>query len=164
MRPPDEVAAGIERELELARYLVDRGYNILVFDFRGHGQSGGNFISYGIRERFDVLAAISWIRANHQPESQRLFPVGQQRRKHTSASPGTFDRVRFANVRESANALLRPETPNRRHCRADRASYRCKRQTQRAKNLSRDLRTAVNGPDRKDRESTLARRRRLSRS
>jgi len=70
------VGSAKERQLELARYLVERGYNILVFDFRGHGESSGNFISYGIRERFDVLAAITWIKANHQAESQRLFGIG----------------------------------------------------------------------------------------
>jgi pimeloyl-ACP methyl ester carboxylesterase len=65
-----------ERQLDLAAQLAARGFNVLVFDFRGHGESGGNFISYGIRERFDVLAAVQWIKANHPKESQHLYGVG----------------------------------------------------------------------------------------
>jgi alpha/beta superfamily hydrolase len=65
-----------ERQLDLAAQLAARGFNVLVFDFRGHGESGGNFISYGIRERFDVLAAVQWIKAHHPKESQHLYGIG----------------------------------------------------------------------------------------
>src|SRR6266568_4482580 len=43
------VGSAKERQLDLAKYLAARGFNVLVFDFRGHGESGGNFISYGAR-------------------------------------------------------------------------------------------------------------------
>ena len=38
---------------------IGRGHNILLLDQRAHGFSGGRTISFGIRERFDVL---DWIR------------------------------------------------------------------------------------------------------
>ena len=37
------------------------GYNVLMFDFRGHGRSGGNVITMGYHERQDVLAAIEFL-------------------------------------------------------------------------------------------------------
>ncbi|HEV8292761.1 MAG TPA: alpha/beta hydrolase [Tepidisphaeraceae bacterium] len=70
------VGSAKERQLDLAQYLSGRGYNVLVFDFRGHGESGGNFISYGVRERFDVMAAIAWAKAKHPVEAEHLFGIG----------------------------------------------------------------------------------------
>ncbi len=54
-----------ERQVGLAWLLVRRGFNVLLFDFRGHGQSEGNLITYGDRERLDVLAAVRWLRQEH---------------------------------------------------------------------------------------------------
>jgi alpha-beta hydrolase superfamily lysophospholipase len=55
---------------------VLNGYNILAFDFRAHGESGGQLSSFGDRERFDVLGAVRWARANRPAESRRLFGLG----------------------------------------------------------------------------------------
>jgi dipeptidyl aminopeptidase/acylaminoacyl peptidase len=43
--------------VELASRLVGHGYNVLLFDLRGHGRSGGERISGGYFEREDVLGA-----------------------------------------------------------------------------------------------------------
>lgn len=42
-----------------AGYLHAAGYNILVFDLRGHGQSDGNGTTMGYREPVDVQAAVA---------------------------------------------------------------------------------------------------------
>lgn len=70
------VGSGKERQLGLAWMLASRGYNVMLFDFRGHGSSGGHFISYGDRERYDVLGAVQWIKANHAGEAERLIGFG----------------------------------------------------------------------------------------
>ncbi len=36
------------------KYYFDKGFNLLVPDQRAHGKSGGKFITYGIKERFDA--------------------------------------------------------------------------------------------------------------
>lgn len=36
------------------------GYDVLMFDFRGHGQSGPSRVTMGRRERNDVRAALAW--------------------------------------------------------------------------------------------------------
>ncbi|MBQ4290521.1 MAG: alpha/beta fold hydrolase, partial [Clostridia bacterium] len=41
------------------RMALDLGDNVLLVDQRAHGQSGGHTISFGVRERFDVL---TWCR------------------------------------------------------------------------------------------------------
>ena len=37
------------------------GYNVFIFDFRAHGNSGGHLTTFGIKEARDVKAAYDWI-------------------------------------------------------------------------------------------------------
>ena len=46
---------------ELACLLNDRGYGVLMFDLRGHGESGEGLMSGGWHERMDVLGAIDYL-------------------------------------------------------------------------------------------------------
>jgi len=45
--------------LDKAGYLHAAGYNLLVFDLRGHGTSGGTFTTMGLKEPADVQAAVT---------------------------------------------------------------------------------------------------------
>jgi pimeloyl-ACP methyl ester carboxylesterase len=47
--------------VDLASRLVGQGYNVLLFDLRGHGRSGGERISGGYFEREDVLGAYDFL-------------------------------------------------------------------------------------------------------
>ena len=47
------------------------GYNLVIFDFRGHGASDGHTITYGLRERYDVIAVVDWLK-RHRPEQSRV--------------------------------------------------------------------------------------------
>ena len=44
-----------------AAALVEHGYNVLAFDFRGHGESGGVRYTLGMAEQRDVLGAIAYL-------------------------------------------------------------------------------------------------------
>ena len=48
-----------------APFLHDNGCNLLLIDQRCHGESGGDLISYGITERYDVLSWLDWLEVNH---------------------------------------------------------------------------------------------------
>jgi fermentation-respiration switch protein FrsA (DUF1100 family) len=48
--------------LDLAAVLVERGYNVLMFDMRGHGESGGSMMSAGYHEKKDLLGAVDYLR------------------------------------------------------------------------------------------------------
>lgn len=51
-----------------ARDLRRRGYDVLVFDLRGHGRSDPDRLSMGHRERLDVRAVLVWARqAGYEP-------------------------------------------------------------------------------------------------
>jgi uncharacterized protein len=47
----------------LAGRLLPQGFNVLVPDLRGHGESGGTYTTFGYKEALDVEAAIRWVRA-----------------------------------------------------------------------------------------------------
>lgn len=45
--------------------LVKMGYNVLLWDQRAHGKSGGEFLTYGYHEKHDVSLAIDWLEAKN---------------------------------------------------------------------------------------------------
>ena len=54
--------------LKQAKYLVDAGYSVLMYDLRNHGNSGVGskpWVTWGVDERLDVLAAVDFI-SNHK--------------------------------------------------------------------------------------------------
>lgn len=68
--------AGRSSYMILAKRFLDSGYNVLSFDFRGHGQSDGQIISFGDRERCDVLGAVRWLGDTKAEGSRRIVAVG----------------------------------------------------------------------------------------
>jgi len=48
--------------LDIASGLVGHGYNVLMFDLRGHGESDGNRMSAGYYEKRDLLGAIDYVK------------------------------------------------------------------------------------------------------
>jgi len=47
--------------LDLGVRLQKYGFNLLLFDFRGHGRSGGEASSLGINEKRDIIGAIDYL-------------------------------------------------------------------------------------------------------
>jgi pimeloyl-ACP methyl ester carboxylesterase len=50
--------------------------HVLLFDFRGHGASGGHTISFGYREKLDVAAAIDHVRTRRPQQAQEVIGLG----------------------------------------------------------------------------------------
>jgi uncharacterized protein len=59
--------------LSRAEFLVKTGYQVLLFDQRGEGQSGESPVSGGVLEAGDYLAAVSYLKANHHLEKPLAF-------------------------------------------------------------------------------------------
>ncbi len=58
--------------LDQAKYLVEAGYSVLMYDLRNHGNSGTGttpWVTWGTEERKDVLGAVQYI-ANHPKYAQ----------------------------------------------------------------------------------------------
>ena len=56
--------------LGLASGLLERGYGVLTFDLRAHGDSEGEKVSGGLHERLDVLGAFDYLVERGVPGSQ----------------------------------------------------------------------------------------------
>lgn len=56
------------------KFYYDKGFNLLVPDQRAHGNSGGKYITYGAKERFDAKAWLEF--ANTLVENCELYATG----------------------------------------------------------------------------------------
>ena len=54
---------------------LHRSYNLVLFDFRNHGQSSGTTTTGGIREAADLRAVVDWVTASKEPISIALLGV-----------------------------------------------------------------------------------------
>jgi hypothetical protein len=50
------------------KLLLDHGYAVLLPDARGHGESGGEMATYGIKESDDIHRWVSWIYEHDPPQ------------------------------------------------------------------------------------------------
>ena len=51
----------MDPDIEYVPAFHENGYNILMFDFRGHGRSEGQRVSMGYYERLDLLGAVDYL-------------------------------------------------------------------------------------------------------
>ena len=57
-----------------ARFLAQAGYTVLLIDLPGHGESDGERITFGAREKDGVNAALAWLRT--QAPGERIGAIG----------------------------------------------------------------------------------------
>ncbi|NOX59464.1 MAG: alpha/beta hydrolase [Planctomycetes bacterium] len=62
--------------LDFALALHDGGYSVLALDFRSHGASGGFTVSYGLKEKWDIIGGVDFLRREYPARSKRVFGVG----------------------------------------------------------------------------------------
>jgi dipeptidyl aminopeptidase/acylaminoacyl peptidase len=100
---------------ELAASLARRGYFVLLFDFRAHGESGGSRTSLGYHEQKDVLAALSVLKARKDIDLHRIgiygFSMGGSTALLAAARSGAFSAVAvdsaFTSLRDQARGAIR---------------------------------------------------------
>lgn len=59
-----------------ARALARAGFGVLLFDSRGHGESGGDLVTWGDRERLDLKAGLDYVAARPDVDPTRLGVFG----------------------------------------------------------------------------------------
>ncbi len=55
----------MDADVRQAGVLHDAGFNVLMFNFRAHGESEGNFVTFGLREQYDLLGALDYLVGAH---------------------------------------------------------------------------------------------------
>ncbi len=97
--------------------LHEMGLNVLTFDFRGHGESGGHAVTFGYREKQDLLAAAAFLR--RRCPGQPLFVVGVsygaaitlQTIRALPDLRGAWVEGAFARLDDVVSAYFRPAPP-----------------------------------------------------
>jgi len=108
-------AIGTPGILELASRLVEKGFHVLMFDLRGHGESEGTYLSAGYYERYDLLGAVDYARSRG---ASKIGVVGFSMGAATSIlaaaeEPGISAVVSdssFADLTEIANREVKKQT------------------------------------------------------
>jgi len=93
--------------LDVARGLVEHGYNFLTFDLRGSGQSEGSLTTLGIDEQRDVLGAVDYVKGLGAP-GQHIALLGFSMGGATSLLVAATDPDVQAVISDSAFADLYP--------------------------------------------------------
>jgi fermentation-respiration switch protein FrsA (DUF1100 family) len=57
-----------------APMFLNYGYSVLAPDSRGHGASGGEFVTYGLLQRYDVIAWAGWMK---KASCQKIYGLGE---------------------------------------------------------------------------------------
>lgn len=86
----------------LAERLLQAGYDVLVFDFRGHGYSGDAPVSFGHTEAADVLAAVDALRNTPGVDPERIGIYGTGMGGYAAMLAGPRSREVKCVVAESA--------------------------------------------------------------
>lgn len=68
-------AANVTGHIDFVHWLPDAGYNVLTFDYRGYGRSGGRISREGSLR--DAAAALDFLRARPEVDPQRIVLFGQ---------------------------------------------------------------------------------------
>lgn len=65
-----------EEMLPIALMLARHGYGVLLFDFRGHGKSEGEMVTFGLNEVKDTEAALTFLRKQPEVNLAKIGLIG----------------------------------------------------------------------------------------
>lgn len=87
-----------------APMFLSQGYSVLVPDSRAHGESGGEFVTYGLLEKYDVAGWAHWMAANG---CRKNYALGESLGASILIQASALEPVFAAVVAESPYADLR---------------------------------------------------------
>ncbi len=100
--------------LDIASGLVEHGYNVLMFDLRGHGESEGNRVSAGYYEKRDLLGAVDYVKSRGFENIGVLgFSMGAVTSLMTTAESADIDAVVADSSFAGLKDMMEPEFSKR---------------------------------------------------
>ncbi len=95
-----------------APMFLNRGYSVLAPDSRAHGTSGGRLVTYGLLERYDVIA---WAHKMHTLGCRKIYGLGESLGASILIQAAAVEPAFAAIVAESPYADLREIAEYRAH-------------------------------------------------
>jgi dipeptidyl aminopeptidase/acylaminoacyl peptidase len=95
---------------ELAVALSARGYKVLLFDFRAHGDSSGSSSSLGLYEQEDIFAAIGFLQLRPDIDQDRIGIYGFSMGGSAAILAAARSQLFYAIVADSPFASLRDQS------------------------------------------------------
>jgi len=100
--------------LDIASALVAHGYNVLMFDLRGHGESEGNRMSAGFYEKRDLMGASNYVKGRGFERIGVLgFSMGAVTALMTAAENRDIDAVVADSSFADLTDIMEPEFSKR---------------------------------------------------
>ena len=93
-----------EGQFGRAEFFCDEGYNAIVFDGRAHGESGGDFCTFGFYEKYDVRAVVDFILKNDSNKNIGIWGSSLGGAIALQAM-GIDDRIKFGIVESTFDEL-----------------------------------------------------------
>jgi len=93
--------------LPLAARLHERGYNVFLFDSRRHGESGGEYCTYGFYEKHDTSTIIDFLEKRQDLSLEKIGLFGSSMGAAIAIQVAAADKRIAAIVAESGFATLR---------------------------------------------------------
>lgn len=84
--------------------LLHDDFNIVLFDFRNHGQSGGDASTAGVQERADLRAVLDWLETAKAPQAMAVMGISMG--AASAANVAAVDERIDALILDSAHATL----------------------------------------------------------
>lgn len=63
-------------DIRFAAFLHNANYNVMMFDFRGHGMSEGDYISMGRYEKDDIIGAVDYLKNRSDVDTDSFYGLG----------------------------------------------------------------------------------------
>ena len=84
--------------LPRAQFLVTAGYSVVMIDLQAHGESSGDLITLGYREKDNVIETIRYIKSSHPGEPIAIIGVSLGGAAAVLASPLNIDAIILESV------------------------------------------------------------------
>jgi hypothetical protein len=93
--------------LPFTKLFHDNGYNVFLYDSRRHGESGGNYCTYGFREKHDLTDVINFLFTRKDLHLEIIGVFGTSMGASVAIQAAAIDRRISAVVAENSFATLR---------------------------------------------------------
>jgi hypothetical protein len=90
-----------------ARFLHQNGFNVFLYDSRQHGESEGNYCTYGFYEKYDLSAVLSTVESRSDIPVGRIGVFGSSMGAAVAIQGAALDRRISAVVAEGSFASLK---------------------------------------------------------